>query len=256
MTPNIVQNLQTYVNTAIENYLKDLSQSYPCKVLSYADGLVEVETLLVKGKNDVPVKIPPLQSPYFTLPIQEGDIGIALNCSYLFAPILEDLKIEANILSTQKNGLFFIPLLQKTKQNEVGDITFKTAPEFKSSMIFNDESLNIVVAENTKCTIDGSTMSFSINDKAVINLSESELALKISGNDALTIGSTISTPLGIEQTTPISISGSGGSMKDFASYIMQLLDALSSGMKGSATENSFYVTTKTTLQPKIEGLFK
>lgn len=256
MTPNIVQNLQTLINQSIEAYLKDLSQSYPCKVLSYADGLVEVETLLVKGKNDVPVKIPPIQSPHFTLPIQEGDIGLALNCSFLFAPILEDKKIENNILSTQKNGLFFIPLLQKEKQNEVGDITLKSAPEFKSSIILNDESLQMVVAENTKCNIDGSTMEFNINNKTIINLSESEMDLKVNGKGAVTIGSNISTPLEIEQTTPIALKGSGGSLKDYNDLIIQLLDALASGMTGQTTSPTAYNTQKASLLPQLQGMFK
>lgn len=256
MIPNITQNLQSLINASIERYLENLAQSFPCKVLSYADGLVEVETLLVKGKNDVPVKIPTIQSPYFTLPIQEGDIGLALNCSYLFAPILENKDIETNILSTQKNGLFFLPLLQKDKQYETGDITFKSAPELKSSLIINDDKVDLVVAENTKCTIDGSTMSFNINNKSVIDLSESELGLKVNNKQALTIGSNISTPLEIEQSTPIAFKGSGGSLKDFADMILQLTDALSSGMKGSATENSAYTTLSATLKPQIQGMFK
>lgn len=273
MIPNITQNLQSLINASIERYLGDLAKSYPCKVLSYADGLVEVETLLVKGKNDVPIKIPTIQSPHFTLPIKEGDIGLALNCSYLFAPILENKDIETNILSTQKNGLFFLPLLPKDKQYEAGDITFKSAPELKSSLIINDESVNLVVAENTKCTIDGSTMSFNINDKSVIDLSESELGLKINskevlsltdselglklgGKDALTVGSNISTPLGIEQSTPISLKGSGGSLKDYNDLVIQLMDALASGMKGTATAPAEYQTLKATLLPQLQGMFK
>lgn len=256
MIPNITQNLQSLINSSIERYLGDLAKSYPCKVLSYSEGLVEVETLLVKGKNDVPIKIPTIQSPYFTLPIQEGDIGLALNCSYLFAPILEDKDIETNILSTQKNGLFFLPLLQKNKQYEAGDITFKSAPELKSSLIINDESVNLVVAENTKCTIDGSTMSFNINNKAVIDLSESELGVKVNNRQALTIGSNISTPLGIEQTTPIALKGSGGSLKDYNDLVIQLMDALAMGMKGTATAPAEYQSLKASLLPQLQGMFK
>lgn len=274
MIPNITQNLQSLINSSIERYLGDLAKSYPCKVLSYSEGLVEVETLLVKGKNDVPIKIPTIQSPYFTLPIQEGDIGLALNCSFLFAPILENKEIETNILSTQKNGLFFLPLLQKDKQYEAGDITFKSAPELKSSLIINDESVNLVVAENTKCTIDGSTMSFNINNKSVIDLSESELGLKINskevlsltdselglklgGKDALTVGSSnISTPLGIEQSTPIALKGSGGSLKDYNDLVIQLMDALAMGMKGTATAPAEYQSLKASLLPQLQGMFK
>lgn len=256
MIPNITQNLQSLINASIERYLGDLAKSYPCKVLSYADGLVEVETLLVKGKNDVPIKIPTIQSPHFTLPIKEGDIGLALNCSFLFAPILENKKIETNILSTQKNGLFFLPLLPKDKQYEAGDITFKSAPELKSSLIINDESVNLVVAENTKCTIDGSTMSFNINNKSVIDLSESELGLKVNSKQALTIGSNISTPLEIEQSTPIALKGSGGSLKDYNDLVIQLMDALALGMKGTATAPAEYNSLKATLLPQLQGMFK
>lgn len=256
MIPNITQNLQSLINSSIEKYLEDLAKSYPCKVLSYADGLVEVETLLVKGKNDVPIKIPTIQSPYFTLPIQEGDIGLALNCSYLFAPILENKNIETNILSTQKNGLFFLPLLQKDKQYEAGDITFKSAPEFKSSLIINDDKVDLVVAENTKCTIDGSTMSFNINNKSVVDLSESELGLKVNNKQALTIGSNISTPLEIEQSTPIALKGSGGSLKDYNDLIIQLMDALASGMSGSGTNPTAYNTLKASLTAQLQGMFK
>lgn len=308
MIPNISQNLQSLINSSIEDYLKELATSFPCKVLSFSDGLVEIETLLPKSKNDIPIKIPTIQSPHFTLPIQAGDIGLALNCSFLFAPILENKQIDNPILSTQKNGLFFLPLLQKDKQNEPADITFKSAPELKSSLILNDESLNIVVAETTKGTIDGSTMTFNINDQAVTNLAEGELSLKLKGSDvlkmtdqnlslslggsealkisgqelslniggskafgvssseiSLSVGgmpslkidsSKISTPLSIEQSTPISITGATGGMRDFADYIVQLLDALSTGMQGTATNPSAYIALSATLKPLIKALFK
>lgn len=274
MIPNIAQNLQTMISSTISDYLINLPESYPCKVKSYADGLVEVETLLVSTQNDIPTKIPALQSPYFTLPIQEGDIGLALNCSFLFYPILEGKTLENNIKTTQKNGLFFIPLLPKDQQNEVGDITFKTAPEFKSKMIFNDESLSFVVAENTNITIDGSTMSFDINSKGTLNLSESEFSLGVNGNTSISVSdsaisfsvggneivsmdsSTLSTPLGIEQSTPIALKGSGGSLKDYNDLIIQLLDALASGMAGSGTNPSAYQTLKASLLTQLQGMFK
>lgn len=220
---NIQENLQNYINQAIDKRLAQLPISYPCKVKSVDSGFVEVETLLIADQNDIAVKIPIMQSPYLTLPIQEGDIGIALNCSYLFDSIINDVEVKENIKSIQKNGLFFIPLLPASKANKSTDITLTSA-----------------------------------NGDSQIVLNDSELSIKVANQEALSSdGSAITTPLPIQQqNTPIDISGSGGSLGDYSGYILQLLDALASGMSGSATNATAYNTLKSTLQPQIEAIFK
>lgn len=220
---NIQENLQSYLEAVVKKFLNDLPISYPCKVNSYDKGLVEVETLLKADDTDIAVKIPVMQSPYLTLPIQKGDIGIALNCSYLFDAIVQGAEIKENIKTVQKNGLFFIPILPASKVNEIDDITLTSA-----------------------------------NGDSQIILNDSQLSLKVGKQEALSSdGSSLTTPLPIQQDkTPIDISGSGGSLGDYSGYILQLLDALASGMSGSATNPTAYNTLKATLQPQIEAIFK
>lgn len=124
MIYDVTAQFEEILNTAIAKQVENLPISYPCKVKSVEnDGVyVTIETLLKKEKSDVDRKIPIMQSPYLTLPIQVGDIGIALNCSYLFEDAINDNEIPENQKSTKENALFFIPLVSKSKfKGKVGE---------------------------------------------------------------------------------------------------------------------------------------
>lgn len=120
----IYSDFEKAVKMLIEGAFRTLPLSYPCEVISVKDNAVEVKTLLRPSDSDTPTIIPILESPYLTLPIKVGDIGLALNCSYLFSSILEGKEIQENILSQGRNGLFFIPLVKNNDlQNDRGSTT-------------------------------------------------------------------------------------------------------------------------------------
>lgn len=223
MIPNIQNNLQTFINDCINRAISQLPTSFPCQVLGFSNGMVKIQTLLIPTQNDTPLEIPALQSPYFTLPIQAGDIGIALNCDFLFDTLITQGTLKENVRATQKNGLFFIPLLPASKQNLPTDITI-TTPQKKAQVILND------------------TQGLSISINKLNALSSN--------------GTTLTTSLPIMQDTPIDISGSGGSLGNAIDIIFQLLDALASGMSGSATSPTAYNTLKATLQPQMNTIIK
>lgn len=224
MIYNIQTNLQTFINECINRAISQLPTSFPCQVLGFSNGIVKIQTLLIPTPNDTPLEIPALQSPYLTLPIQAGDIGIALNCDFLFDTLITQETLKKNVRATQKNGLFFIPLLPASKQNLPTDITI-TTPQKNTQIIANDsQGVSITINKLNALSSNGTTL-----------------------NTALPI---------MQENTPIDISGSGGSLGSAISIIFQLLDALASGMTGQTTNPTAYNTLKATAQPQINAIIK
>lgn len=224
MIQNIQNNLQTFINDFINRAISQLPTSFPCQVLGFSNGMVKIQTLLIPTQNDTPLEIPALQSPYLTLPIQAGDIGIALNCDFLFDTLITQETLKENVRATQKNGLFFIPLLPASKQNLTTDITI-TTPQKNAQVILNDtQGLSISINKLNALSSNGTTLTTSL-------------------------------PI-MQQGTPIDISGSGGSLGSAINIIFQLLDALASGMSGSATSSTAYDTLKAILQPQMDTIIK
>lgn len=237
---NIQDNLQSFLDSRIKKFIEELPISYPCKVKSFQDGFVEVETLLKSDDTGIVVKIPIMQSPYLTLPIQEGDIGIALNCSYLFDTVIEDIEIKENIKTIGKNGLFFIPLLQSQRANETSDITLSSC-EGKTKAIFNDNGYSLNIEDKTKITATNSDITIELGGQEVIS----------SDGSVVNINTPISQP-----QTPIDISGSGGGLGAFVTQMFALMDALASGMSGSGTNPTAYNALKPTAQQQINTIIK
>lgn len=152
MIYDVSAQFEEIINRAISQQIANLPLSYPCKVKKVQDDgvFVEIETMLNKDDVDVERIIPIMQSPYLVLPIKEGDLGIALNCSYLFEEMIEDNQIVENLPSTKENGLFFVPLVSKGGfKGKVGD-TMLSSQDGSSKITLRQDQAEIVAGQNSK----------------------------------------------------------------------------------------------------------
>lgn len=152
---DVSSQFEELLKNAIKKQIDMLPLSYPCKVKSVKnDGVfVEIETMLPKKDSDTPTIIPIMQSPYLSLPVSEGDIGIALNCSYIFEDMIEDKKIENSQKSIKENGLFFVPVVSKNGfKGEVGKTTI-SSQDHSSSMVLEKNKVDIKATEQTSLSM-------------------------------------------------------------------------------------------------------
>lgn len=186
------------IKNAIKKQIDTLPISYPCKVKSVKDDgvFVEVEVMLPQEESDTPTIIPIMQSPYLTLPIKEGDLGIALNCTYLFQDMIEDKKIEETQKSIKENGLFFIPIVSKSGfKGKVGE-TLLSSQNFKSYMRIIPESIELktkaINSESEEIQLKiGSTTKASFENNSITLQATSQSALTMGNDVSLASGSTI-----------------------------------------------------------------
>lgn len=148
MRYNISGNLENFVKNIVDTAIEGLPTSYPCKVVSVENNFVEVQTLLKSSEVDTNTKIPILQSPYLTLPIKEGDIGLALNCSFLFENILQGRPIEENLRTSAKNALFFVPLIETQKNENDIKATTLCSQDLKNKFMIKDDGVSLECKEN------------------------------------------------------------------------------------------------------------
>lgn len=181
---DVSTQFEELIKNAIKKQIDTLPISYPCKVKSVKDDgvFVEVEVMLPQEESDTPTIIPIMQSPYLTLPIKEGDLGIALNCTYLFQDMLEDKKIEEPQKSIKENGLFFIPIVSKSGfKGEVG----------KTTLSSQDHTSTIDLGKKQIELKAGGTTNAQFGDNS-IELNAAQQTRLIMGNDvSLQSGSTI-----------------------------------------------------------------
>lgn len=203
--------IQELIKKMIDERISNLPISFPCKVQEVQeDGVfVKVETLLKASENDIEKIIPILQSPYFTLPIKQGDIGLALNCSFLFEVLMSDEEISENQPTLQENGLFFVPLVSKenfkgevnktslTSQTFDSKLTFSEksiqwdvldGSTLKTSLVQNDTSFSLKCGEQTKASIEDSAISFETSQTIELKTQSSSLSL---GNETSLKGNTL-----------------------------------------------------------------
>lgn len=182
MIYDISSDFEELINNFISKRLEVLPLSYPCKVSKVDDSgvYVEVETLLQKEEVDIPRIIPIMQSPYLTLPVSEGDLGIALNCSFLFAQIIEDEEITENERAVKENALFFIPLVSKGGfKGEVGK-TILSDQEFKSTLTLEQEQITLNATDSVSLTMSKEEVNLQSSDTTTLKMSN-EVSLQTAG---------------------------------------------------------------------------
>ena len=238
---DVSAQFEELIKNAIKKQIDTLPISYPCKVKSVKDDgvFVEVEVMLPQEKSDTPTIIPIMQSPYLTLPIKENDLGIALNCTYLFQDMVEDKKIEEAQKSIKENGLFFIPILSKSGfKGEVGKTTL-SSQDHTSSINLSEKQIELKA---------GDTTNAQFGDKSI--------ELKATQQTGLIMGSDVS----LQSGSTVEIKGVTASLGEILGDLITALNTLSltqSTAPGSpVTLPPNFLTDLTAIQTKITGNLK
>lgn len=238
---DVSAQFEELIKNAIKKQIDTLPISYPCKVKSVKDDgvFVEVEVMLPQEKSDTPTIIPIMQSPYLTLPIKEGDLGIALNCTYLFQDMIEDKKIEESQKAIKENGLFFIPIVSKSGfKGEVG----------KTTLSSQDHTSSINLSEKQVELKSGDTTNAQFGDNSI--------KLNATQQTGLIMGSDVS----LQSGSTIEIKGTTASLGEILGDLITALNTLSltqSTAPGSpVTLPPNFLTDLVAVQTKITGNLK
>ena len=238
---DVSAQFEELIKNAIKKQIDTLPISYPCKVKSVKDDgvFVEVEVMLPQEKSDTPTIIPIMQSPYLTLPIKEGDLGIALNCTYLFQDMVEDKKIEEAQKSIKENGLFFIPIVSKSGfEGEVGKTTL-SSQDHTSSINLSEKQIELKAGDTTNA-----------------QFGDQSIELNATQQTGLIMGSDVS----LQSGGTIEIKGITASLGEILGDLITALNTLSltqSTAPGSpVTLPPNFLTDLTAIQTKITGNLK
>lgn len=222
MIYDVSAQFEEILNKAIERKIENLPISYPCKVKKVQDDgvFVEIETLLVKGDTDIERIVPIMQSPYLTLPIKEGDIGIVLNCSYIFEDIIQDETISENQASIKENGLFFIPLVSKSGfKGKVGE-TLLSSQDFKSYMKIVPDSIEL---KTKAINSESDSIELKIGSMSSASFKDNSLTLQANQGSRLTMDDEVS----LSSLNTIELKGMTSTLGDILKDLIKILQSLS-----------------------------
>ena len=111
---NLVTRLLTTVENMIDEKMNRLPISLPAKVEERKKSTVSVLPLITFGSVDAARidDVPIAKSPYFNDPIQKGDFGLLVPCSYFYQSIVTDNlnKIDSVIPTLTTGNYVFFPL--------------------------------------------------------------------------------------------------------------------------------------------------
>lgn len=258
---DVSAQFEEILERAIKKQIDVLPISYPCKVKAVQDDgvFVEIETLLPKDDCDTETIIPILQSPYFTLPINQGDIGLALNCSYLFDKVIEDEELQESAKSIKQNGLFFVPLVSKKSfKGEVGQ-TMLTSQDFNSKITLKENTIESTISK------DDTIKTSILQTDTEIKIKSSDNTNSVFGSDTITLQATNTTKLDMN-TEVVLQSGSTIEAKGVSASLGEILGDLVDALtkmnadpvagNGAPLASPTLTSTMPQILAKIKGNFK
>lgn len=226
------------INKLIENQINQIHTCFIAKIVSISEDKTKVSVIncnkYVFGDevqnssiiNDCLVAIPYTNTLNIFLPLEVADFGICVVCESDINSFKEtgDISIPASKRKFNINDSIFIPLSLK---NSKIDNEFKISYKENTNIIINDDSLKIE------------------KDSNIIEITDS--SIKINSDNVIIQNSS---------SNPLEFSNQVGSIKDAFDAIVSMLDLLSQGMRGAATNPAVYETGKNAFIEKIESIVK
>ena len=198
------QSINNNIASQINNALKSLPKSEPCKVEEVKGNKVKVARML---KNDNVIgyadNVPIIRPIYFTYPVKQGDVGLLIASNYPVSNYVKDSNTPPKNMPENANGsgYLFLPLAPDNL-DFIQDTEGKTFEIYsldgKTSIIIDDDKIqikdnasgddegdnnNILIDENGINILDTNKNNIVMNSDgiSITDVNENKITLSSSG---------------------------------------------------------------------------
>ena len=198
------QSINNNIASQINNALKSLPKSEPCKVEEVKGNKVKAARMLendnVIGYAD---NVPVIRPIYFTYPIKQGDVGLLIASNYPVSNYVKDSNTPPKNMPENANGsgYLFLPLAPDNLdfiQNTEGKTFEIYSLDGKTSIIIDDDKIqikdnasgddegdnnNILIDENGINILDTNKNNIVMNSDgiSITDVNENKITLSSSG---------------------------------------------------------------------------
>lgn len=188
--------------------------------------------------------IPILQTQYFSPIVQENDTGVLMNINLDLSQMLND---NSDVEITRQNYYIFFPLCLNTLFKGNPNIFQIKSPDLASGVSITNGSVSIASSQNLSLNGENVTLSATQTNFTLgsANANADSLSLESSGDLSIKGGG-----------SPIEVGNGSGTLGDVVDSLVDMMDALASGMTGASTNPAGYKGAKSALVAKIKEIVK
>ena len=196
------QSINNNIANQINNALKSLPKSEPCKVEEVKGNKVKVARMLendnVIGYTD---NVPIIRPIYFTYPIKQGDVGLLIASNYPVSNYVKDSNTPPKNMPENANGsgYLFLPLAPDDLdfiQNTEGKAFEIYSLDGKTSIIIDDDKIQIKdnasgddEGDNNNILIDENGINITDTNKNNIVLNADGISITDTNENNITLSS-------------------------------------------------------------------
>ena len=211
------QSINNNIANKINNALKTLPKSQPCKVEEVKGNKVKVARML---ENDNTIgytdNVPIIRPIYFTYPIKQGDLGILIVSNYPYESYIKDYNTPPKNMPENSNGsgYLFLPLAPDNidfNQDTEGKSFEIYSLDGKTSIIINDDKIEI--KDNASGDDEGDNNNILIDENG-INITDTNKNNIVLNADGISITDT--------NENNITLSNSGTKIEDKNGNVIEM----------------------------------
>ena len=211
------QSINNNIASQINNALKSLPKSEPCKVKEVKGNKVKVARMLendnVIGYAD---NVPIVRPIYFTYPIKQGDVGLLIASNYPVSNYVKDSNTPPKNMPENANGsgYLFLPLAPDNidfNQDTEGKSFEIYSLDGKTSIIINDDKIEI--KDNASGDDEGDNNNILIDENG-INITDTNKNNIVLNADGISITDT--------NENNITLSNSGTKIEDKNGNVIEM----------------------------------
>lgn len=211
------QSINNNIASQINNALKSLPKSEPCKVEEVKGNKVKVARMLendnVIGYAD---NVPVIRPIYFTYPIKQGDVGLLIASNYPCESYIKDSNTPPKNMPENANGsgYLFLPLAPDNLdfiQDTEGKAFEIYSLDGKTSIIIDDDKIQI--KDNASGDDEGDNNNILIDENG-INILDTNKNNIVLNADGISITDT--------NENKITLSSSGATVEDKNGNVIEM----------------------------------
>lgn len=211
------QSINNNIANQINNALKSLPKSEPCKVEEVKGNKVKVARMLendnVIGYAD---NVPIIRPIYFTYPIKQGDVGLLIASNYPCESYIKDSNTPPKNMPENSNGsgYLFLPLAPDNLdfiQDAEGKVFEIYSLDGKTSIIIDDDKIQI--KDNASGDDEGDNNNILIDENG-INILDANKNNIVMSSDGISITDV--------NENKITLSSSGATVEDKNGNVIEM----------------------------------